>query len=249
MQQPGCPNLYWALTDLPSPLVDLRKGVQGDRARVAADLRPLRDDGPMTEAEMEEFVRRLSGVLGFAREQAGLPPRSLRARLEARVKDQAQVGSRPQASRRGGPWDRARRAVPTRAGHPAGREARVRESAATSARAPGPAALADSARRPAPSPCRCGCSPTSCPTSSSSGEHGRGWSSEVALLRHVEALRLYAAAHDGQLPAKLTDIGVPLPVDPFTGKPFDYEVEGATAHLRGPAPGGAKARRTTSITR
>ncbi|HEV3118484.1 MAG TPA: hypothetical protein VGY58_15650, partial [Gemmataceae bacterium] len=28
VQQPGCPNLYWALTDLPCPLVDLRKGVQ-----------------------------------------------------------------------------------------------------------------------------------------------------------------------------------------------------------------------------
>src|SRR5262249_7608222 len=30
VQQPGCPNLYWALTDLPAPLVDLRKGVQGE---------------------------------------------------------------------------------------------------------------------------------------------------------------------------------------------------------------------------
>ena len=43
---------------------------------------------------------------------------------------------------------------------------------------------------------------------------------QIALLRHVEALRLYAAGHDGKLPAKLSDIPVPLPVDPFTGKPF-----------------------------
>src|SRR5262245_23268196 len=28
IQQPGCPNLYWALTDLPRPLIDLRKGMQ-----------------------------------------------------------------------------------------------------------------------------------------------------------------------------------------------------------------------------
>ena len=46
VQQPACPNLYWALTDLPCPLVDLRKGVQGDRTLVAADLRPLRDEPP-----------------------------------------------------------------------------------------------------------------------------------------------------------------------------------------------------------
>src|SRR5262249_21329307 len=32
VQQPGCPNLYWALTDLPCPVVELRKGVQGDCA-------------------------------------------------------------------------------------------------------------------------------------------------------------------------------------------------------------------------
>jgi hypothetical protein len=61
----------------------------------------------------------------------------------------------------------------------------------------------------------------------------------VALLRCVEALRLYAAAHDGRLPAALAGVGVPLPVDPLTGKPFAYELDGATARLRaaGKGPG------------
>ncbi|HEV3024677.1 MAG TPA: hypothetical protein VGX76_19510, partial [Pirellulales bacterium] len=58
----------------------------------------------------------------------------------------------------------------------------------------------------------------------------------IALLRHVEALRLYAAEHDGKLPAKLADVAVPLPTDPFDGKPFHYELQGATAHLRGRPP-------------
>ncbi len=31
---------------------------------------------------------------------------------------------------------------------------------------------------------------------------------------------------------------MPLPVDPFTGKPFRYEVTGNTAHLRGTPPPG-----------
>jgi hypothetical protein len=31
---------------------------------------------------------------------------------------------------------------------------------------------------------------------------------------------------------------VPLPADPFTGKPFLYKVDGATAHLRGMPPPG-----------
>ena len=59
-----------------------------------------------------------------------------------------------------------------------------------------------------------------------------------ALLRHIEALRLHAALHNNMLPAKLADVTVPLPVDPFTGKPFRYEVVGNTAHLRGTPPSG-----------
>jgi hypothetical protein len=58
----------------------------------------------------------------------------------------------------------------------------------------------------------------------------------IALLRHVEALRMYAAEHGGFFPAKLSDISVPLPDDPFTGKPFGYEVNGKTAHVRGTPP-------------
>src|SRR5262249_42358321 len=60
----------------------------------------------------------------------------------------------------------------------------------------------------------------------------------IALLRHVEALRLYAAEHAGKLPEKLSDFPVPLPPDPFTGKPFRYDVDGATAHFRGSPPPG-----------
>jgi hypothetical protein len=55
----------------------------------------------------------------------------------------------------------------------------------------------------------------------------------IALLRCVEALRIYAAENDGKLPANLDDIPLPLPVDPATGKLFTYKVEGKTAHLHG----------------
>ncbi len=46
---------------------------------------------------------------------------------------------------------------------------------------------------------------------------------KLAVLRCLEAIRLYAAEHDGKLPASLDQIKeVPIPVDPFTGKPFKY---------------------------
>jgi hypothetical protein len=60
----------------------------------------------------------------------------------------------------------------------------------------------------------------------------------LALLRHVEALRLYAVDHDGGLPRTLAQISVPLPDDPITGKPFVYKLEGATGYLYGSPPRG-----------
>lgn len=48
-----------------------------------------------------------------------------------------------------------------------------------------------------------------------------------AGMRCVEAIRLYAARHDGKLPERLEDITeVPIPVNPMTGVPFPYRVEG-----------------------
>src|SRR5262245_18547666 len=50
-----------------------------------------------------------------------------------------------------------------------------------------------------------------------------------ALLRHVEALRLYAAAHRGQLPQQLSDIPLPLPAAPAPAQPFSSTLKGGTA--------------------
>jgi hypothetical protein len=59
----------------------------------------------------------------------------------------------------------------------------------------------------------------------------------IALFRVVEAIRLYAAAHQGALPSALDKIdAVPIPRDPTTGKPFLYHLAGdATASLETPA--------------
>jgi len=54
----------------------------------------------------------------------------------------------------------------------------------------------------------------------------------IARLRIFEALRIYAAAHDGQLPQQLADIlEVPIPVNPYDDKPFTYHRDGNRALL------------------
>ena len=64
-----------------------------------------------------------------------------------------------------------------------------------------------------------------------SGTVGLGWAT-AAALRCVEAIRLYAATHEGNLPPSLDAIHeVPIPISPVTGKPFGYCLEGDVAVL------------------
>jgi hypothetical protein len=63
----------------------------------------------------------------------------------------------------------------------------------------------------------------------------------VAALQCVEAIRMYAAEHEGKLPASLAEVtDVPVPIDPVTGKEFGYQVEGGTFTLDSPAPPGER---------
>jgi hypothetical protein len=57
----------------------------------------------------------------------------------------------------------------------------------------------------------------------------------VAILRVLEALRIYAAGHGDKLPDALANVSdVPVPSDPVTGKPFEYRLDGDKATLTGP---------------
>ena len=53
----------------------------------------------------------------------------------------------------------------------------------------------------------------------------------LSLLQTVEALRLYAADHPGKLPTQLEDLTVPVPLDCVTGKAFGYELAGGVATI------------------
>ena len=53
-----------------------------------------------------------------------------------------------------------------------------------------------------------------------------------AMLQTIDALRGYAAAHDGKLPASIDELKeTPAPIDPVTGNPFDYSTSGSEATL------------------
>ncbi len=91
IQQPGCPNLYWALTDLPTPFIDLHQGMQGERVVLEAELRMIDEKEPMSDAQLKRPWKRSACCWRYPRKSrmtgpsripsAGWPPR-LRTRIE-----------------------------------------------------------------------------------------------------------------------------------------------------------------------
>lgn len=237
LEQPGCPNLYWALTNLPSPLVPLDKGMEGERILIEAELRELDENAPLNAEQLRKVIAHIDElrVIGD-----GKLKKTTRAWLNERNKDEKLV----QAARRRlvevgfsqkrlvqFPADQvllldAKREfevsrdevmklmmLPTWQAQELGRQIKPPKKDEDLFEFLVPALLKVHQAK------------------------GR-LEQRIALLRHIEALRLYAADHDGKLPEKLSDCPVPLPDDPFTGKPFRYRKDGASAHLLNTPPKG-----------
>lgn len=67
---------------------------------------------------------------------------------------------------------------------------------------------------------------------------------ELAVMQTVEAIRAYAAAHQGALPANLAALdqeGTPAPIDPMHGRPFEYSARPDGFTLVSPLPPGGGA--------
>jgi hypothetical protein len=217
----------------------------------------------MTEDQLEDFVSHLSGVVGFARAQAGQSPRSLRALLAARVKDPEQV----RAARRRLLEDRCPDGslqsllplqviadyLPSWFGRSRliqslpplqvilldeKRDLEVRWDESLKLLALAPWQIDALTGNSEPGGCCDGLFADFLPRIMETRRVQARLEQRIGLLRHVESLRLYAACHEGRLPGKLSELSLPLPSDPFTGKPFVYGAEAACAHLRGSPPRG-----------
>jgi len=246
VQQPGCPNLYWALSELPSPLVRLKRGVQGDRARLALIMRPIREDSLMTDAELEACVGKLSGMIGFLREQNGEAPWSLRAQLSARMSAPSELAeTRQRLIDSGSQPDLVQKLPPLQVilidekhRFEIEQDERITLinlplSKLTEASIPDKGRKAD---QDAISKASRGAFDALLPDFARLRRNQGLLEQELIFLRHVEALRLHAAKHAGQLPASLGEITVPLPNDPFTDRPLTYSPQGKAVQLSGGGP-------------
>jgi hypothetical protein len=245
VQHEKAPNLYWALTDLPRPFIDMRKPLQGERLMAYGSLPAIRDAitdlnaGPLPEKDLEEAVKFLGGIndgfSGFAGRV--LLAQSIRAKHETakralielgRPKDKVEAMSHIQVAllHSFAQYDRVLDDVIKLQSFPhwqAQEQLRDTEKKLKREFEGGEDAPAiPLAKLLMPSVDKVLISRVRLDR-------------RFAALRCVEAVRLYAAAHDGKLPAKLDDIKeVPVPVDPMTGKSFGYRIAEGKAVLSSP---------------
>lgn len=246
VQLEKAPNLYWGLTDLPRPFIDLRRPLQGEKMSIDSifpEIHAALSDPrlpPVPTQTFDGYIRHIRNL--------GLPngqDRFVFAMMAARVYPQAkqylldkgfsaeQVTNLPvtQVSLMYAvalfddyfdevykwqtfPYWRARPGL-------AKAEERIRLLQSEQ-----PVAMSLAAMIPAVNK-----------VSFAKARLDR----RIAMLRIVEALRLHAAG-DGKLAARLDDMReVPIPIDPVTGKAFEYSANGNSAVLYAGPPHGETA--------
>ncbi len=258
ISQPGAPNLYWALTALPRPLVSLRDQLEVEQSvceNLIPELTEAELSKPRTAAEWASLLSRMherivSWSYRLINESSNAAP-ELRTsagwtleRLKAEVLPAAKASLK--ASPAGaGPEDAAMCDDQIVALYLAGRYRQVRDDFFKASYLPANEALArqsatekqlEAAKSPATAfffAILGGDAPV---TSLRPLSNQLSLDRRIAMLRVIEALRLYAAAHGGALPESLDRITeVSVPADPATGKPFVYRRAGAAASFARPA--------------
>jgi hypothetical protein len=254
IQQPNAPNLYWTLSDLPTPFIDMRKAIQGEKLFIESlfpgwrDLVADRQARPISPGDIEALVMRTQGLsndlglrssdtqvwglkLGLALFAAKSYPEG-RAFLLHQGRPKQVVDEMPvtqvallyeihnfdrfyddMVKWQGQPYPVMRKGVSQA-------EQKLKEAKANVSPGTFLATLL-------------------LPAVTKVFEASYRTDRKLAGLRCVEAIRLYAAAHDGKLPASLKDIDeVPVPLDPMTGNSFEYALIPGGAALTAPTPPG-----------
>ncbi len=235
VSQPDCPNLYWALTALPRPLVDVRPSIELEQRFLEMTVPGLDDlDQLKTPGQ---WTTRAKGVLKYFLEVGSAGPVSSEAikpivtRLEKHARTDLAgwfAGGPAQIAQMSGSEAVVRWLVHVNQEH--SQEASALMSLEPPAAIPRLAVLE---KRIAQFHSELGL-PNHYGVSNTPGFFlsTHRLERQIDALRVVEGIRDYAARHDRQLPASLDAItDTPIPLDSLTGKPFHYEVRAGEATL------------------
>ncbi len=251
VEQPGAPNLYWAVATIPRPLANIRYAMSIERQLLYQQLKVLRevDEKPRPVGYWQNFVDRFLSQVGYLSNELKLPsakehPTLARAAMVGFIAE-AYPGAKEYLIKECNLPVKQVNAYPTAQVvflaivrfHDRWNDEffkwthlpfwQVRTKASQNREYDRLSAASDKYGK---------CSlPTTIllPAAMVVSEAKASCEQTTALLQTVEAIRMYGATHDGTLPPSLEDLPVPAPIEPFTGKPIDYQLQGDHAVLNG----------------
>jgi hypothetical protein len=235
IQTPGSPNLYWALTELPRPYISLRRGMQGEQVFLEAEIPLLKDLttarlGPEQQKELGEQVMRAQRNLEGGPRASTVADDAVMAMLAVKLYPEAKRALIAQG------WKQADvEALPviqvvlirTLQQYQNLRDDLFKWVTLPYWQAGPGIAQAENQIRKARANFEGVPFINLLPALPRVAANNARLDRKIAALRCIEAIRLHAAMHDGQLPADLESVvDVPVPMDPMTGQSFLYRIEG-----------------------
>ena len=244
-EHPDAPNLYWAIAQLPNPLINLEQSLAYEREFLFEQVKVLRevDDTPKPDGYWSDFIDRFTAAIkGVGKPldelesfgKAGITlaigsnvpkAREYLAKIEGMSNDKLNKLPNAQifflAMRRF--YERYRDEEFKYSFLP--EHARKKSNATSkefgeSLKRYGLIAIPTSSLLPAVQAAQSASQRTQ---------------QQLAMWQTIESIRHHLATHDNKLPAALEELELPAPHDPLTSGPFEYVVHAAGATLKGAA--------------
>ncbi len=252
IQQPGSPDLFWALTDLPSPLVDIRRAIRVEMNtfhRSFPQLRELERDAGKKPLSVKEVEKLIDDFVGDWMKLTGdkASPWQGRAAMSM-VALKVYPDAKTYLAEKGFSKEEieALPALQAVIVYYLDQYNQVRDDTVKWLNAPPWQArpqldqVARDMRKTSQDGIGNPIITLLMPAISKVYDAYMRTDGIVGRLRCAEALRLYATSHGGKAPVKFTDISnLPLPINPYTGKGYDefYQFKDGKGVLDVPAPG------------
>ncbi len=229
VQQPGAPNLFWALTDLPTPFISLRHGMEGERAWINKEFDILGQHEPLSEAEVKTLITKLNPLVENIKKQTAAEW------FQSQIADMNVLKAAPdRLAKLGFPPDKLAKFSQLQLvmaddfmRYLVFRDAEMRWTNVPIAQIPSDAFTAKS-----PGGIFVEASPATVRVMQAQARLQQ----RIDSLRIEEAVRAYAAANEGKFPASLDLTKLPLPTDPISGKSYRLELKEGKATIRGTPP-------------
>lgn len=238
MQARNAPNLYWALANLPRTMIDLPEVLEMDTAAVFFSFPELKDHPEqLSAARSREVLSRLATYSHGSATAEGAAALVEMMKAYPAAKDRlVRAGLKPQEVERLAANSVVLAYYVTRYRQQA-QDLVKWAGLAPWESIPGLRGTADRVRADGQ---EYNALTLLLPAVHSADCHIASVDRELAMMICVEAIRAYAASHEGALPPNLEALSpqTPAAIDPMWGRPFEYEAHGNIVTLRGLAPQG-----------